>query len=345
MALLRNEYLSENLFFLSYAPSLELIRMMDIGFIKPFPTKSQTKVKAVASLQGELIPSVLLKSFRDSLKTGAILVLTPNKSYGLAISCAQCRNIANCDCGGRLSKSSKNSPPACTICSKIYPEWRCSYCGKERIFVLGRGVEWIAEEFGRTFPNSIIQIATSDHQLSGPFKKGSIVISTLGSVPDADFTCTVFLDGLILGKDLRVEERTSNILLKYGAFSSGNAMLIMPPSSPFVALLHKGNPFPLLLKVLHERSQLTLPPQYRVARLSLPHNELSLLMSGLKSAMRQNRFPKDSKIYSNNVEQLTIFFPISEGAKATDFLYQLQRRRSAANKPLLKMRIDPYLLG
>ena len=348
VALLRNEYFNENLFFLGFSPSLEMTRLINIGFVK-FQGKTveagAMKVHAEKSLTGELIPSALIKPLRQYLSRDPLLVLVPAKGYGLAISCANCRNIAKCSCGGKLTKKSRAEDPTCTICHSMYPDWKCAFCQKGRIYLLGRGIERISEEFGRTFPNTEIHISTQEKEIEGKIGKRSIVLATLGSVPNLKYSAVLFLDGLALGADLRSEERYLALLMKYTAAANGNALLVERPENPVVASLIRWKPLPYLEKICTELQKAELPPFYRHATFADCDSESDRIYAGLKSAIREGRIPIRSQIYQLENGRISLFFPIKEGQKCTKFLYEFQKRRSISGKRILKLRIDSYNLS
>jgi len=343
VALLRNQFLQENILFLGYSPSLEMARLIESGFISFKKSSGKVTVTAKPSQQGELIPSSLIKNFKNYLGKGPILVIAPNKGYGLAISCAACRNIAKCSCGGKLTKISKSAPPTCVICASIYQDWRCSYCHKERIYLLGRGIEKIAEDFGRAFPNTEIHIATADKEIEGEVSKRSIVLATVGAAPNLNYAATLVLEGINLGSDMRSEERYLSTLFRYAASSAGNLMVVERDEHPVVNSLIKWNPIPYLNRLISDLAEADLPPSTR--HILLKSEDAERIYTGFLAALRENRIPANSKIHNLGNGVISIFFTLKSAKTMLSFLYEFQKRRSMSGKPLAKVRIDPYLLG
>lgn len=343
VALLRNEHLRENLIFVGYSPSLEMARLIENGFIEFKKSSGKSKVIARPSLQGELIPSALLKDFRSSLSKGSILVLAPAKGYGLAVSCAACRNIAKCKCGGKLSKSSKLMPPSCVICNQDYTDWKCTYCHKDKLYLIGRGIERIAEEFGKSFPGVRIHIATADKLIAGEIPKPSIIIATLGAAPMGEYSAVLFLEGISLGSDLRSEERYLSTLFRYSTFSRANVMVVERQEHPAINSLIKWNPLPYLNRTLHELAETELPPVSRHALIK--SEDAERIYGGFLAAQREGRIPARTRIHHLGDGVISVFFSIKDANDFLAFLYEFQKRRSMSGKPLLRLRIDPYLLG
>lgn len=345
VALLRNQELAENLYFVGFSPSLEMARLLEIGFVSLKSASGSVQVIAKPSQMGELIPSALIKSFKEAVKKGPVLVLVPAKGYGLAISCADCRNIARCDCGGKLSKRAKSAPPFCVICNKEFPDWRCGYCHKDRIYLLGRGIERISEDFGKTFPNTPIHISTAEKKVADQITGGAIVLATIGAVPPLRYASVLFLEGLNLASDMRAEERYLSTLFRYTSMSKGRALIVERPESPIIAALIKWQPFRYLERLISELSQAGLPPSTRHALIKCDAEESARLVSGFNSAVRSGRLPLDTKIMHPAAGLISIFFTTKSAKVAIPFLYEFQKRRSMSGKNLVKLRIDPYLLG
>jgi primosomal protein N' (replication factor Y) len=211
------------------------------------------------------------------------------------------------------------------------------------MYLLGRGIERIAEEFGRTFPNTQIHIATANKEIEGEVSKRSIVLSTVGVAPIMKYSATFFLDGLNLGSDMRNEERFLSILCKYSALSNGNVLMVERSESPVVNALIKWNPFSLLRRLVADLSEAGLPPSSR--HILIKSDESDRIFTGLQSALRESRIPANTRIHNLGDGIISIFFTLKDAKSVIGFIYELQRRRSMAGKELLKVRIDPYLLG
>ena len=127
VAWIRSKLSNLKLHLTGYVPSLDVAIDIEKKEITYQATREKISVVAQASSNGELIPSKIYQQVRKALLAGPILFLVPAKGYATAISCAKCRNIANCECGGKLSKSSAKSDPICVICSKKYQNWKCGW--------------------------------------------------------------------------------------------------------------------------------------------------------------------------------------------------------------------------
>ena len=343
VALLRSEFLHENLLFIGYSPSIEMTRLIDIGFIPFKKATGQINLKSAPSQQGELIPSALFKELKSRLAKGRVLVVVPSKGYGLAISCGSCRNIAKCQCGGKISKSSKTAAPTCVICSKTYSEWRCSFCKSPKIYLLGRGIEKIAEDLGKTFPNHAIHISTADKEIVGEVSETAIVISTIGVAPALNYEAVLILEGINLGADLRSEERYLSNIFRLSTYTKGAVLLVERTEHPAVNALYKWNPLLFMQRMLKELEAAKLPPYSRFLLIS--SDDSDRIYTGLLTAVREKRIPSGTNIYNIGNGIVSVMCNLKNAKSLLLFIYEFQKKRSLSGKKLIKLRVDPYLLG
>jgi primosomal protein N' (replication factor Y) len=185
VAWIRSKLSHLNLHLTGYVPSLDVAIDIDRKEIFYQAKREKISVTAQSSSNGELIPSKIYQQIRKGLATGPVLFLVPAKGYATAISCAKCRNVAMCECGGKLSKSSAKSEPTCILCSKKYQNWKCGWCGEARVFLTSRGIERFAEEIGRSFPNQVVIQSTANDPHDLVSSDPALVISTPGVEPIA----------------------------------------------------------------------------------------------------------------------------------------------------------------
>jgi primosomal protein N' (replication factor Y) len=225
----------------------------------------------------------------------------------------------------------------------MYVEWKCSYCAKDKLYLIGKGIERIAEEFGKSFSGAKIHIATADKLIEGEIPEKSIVIATLGAAPLNNYAAVLILEGISLGSDLRSEERYLSSLFRYASLSSANVMVVERQEHPAINSLIKWNPLPHLNRTLHDLSDAELPPVSRHALIKSEDSER--IYGGLIAAQRDGRIPAKVKIHHLSDGVISVFFSLKDANLFLAFLYEFQKRRSMSGKPLLRLRIDPYLLG
>ncbi len=193
------------------------------------------------------LPSLALRTARDALQAGPVLIQVPRRGYLAGISCARCRAQARCTrqageagapCNGPLRLSGPHATPDCRWCGALATGqvsagqgsagqgsagqgsagqgsagqggWRCPHCGHDKLRATITGAARTAEELGRAFPG--VKVRTSGGDLVLPRVPGqpALVIATPGAEPLADYAAALLLDGwaLLSRPTLRAGEET-----------------------------------------------------------------------------------------------------------------------------------------
>ena len=95
--------------------------------------------------------------------------------------------------------------------------------------------------------------------------------------------------------------------------------------------------------MLAELEEAQLPPYQRHILVKCEDSER--IYSGLLASVREGRLPADTRILHLGEGVISIFFSLKGAKQVIDFIYQFQKKRSMSGKKLLKLRVDPYLLG
>ena len=284
---------------------------------------------------------------------GPVLFLVPAKGYATAISCAKCRNVAICECGGKLSKSSAKSEPTCVLCSKKYQNWKCGWCGEARVFLASRGIERFAEEIGRSFPNHVVIQSTASDPRDGVSSDPALVISTPGVEPIAE---SGYAAVVILQVDRFLSSSASNgVERAYSNFFAASALisdtgviaLVHDDGAPITSALTTWNPATISKREIEQRISLQLPPISCAVLVLADLAELIRLKSALESAKEESRVPKSLRVYgptSGESAKLTLLVDPSEQIELVSLLREINKRRAISKKPLLAYRVNPYSL-
>lgn len=355
VARMRARYEDVKLVLTGFAPSIEIGYEIDKGNIKYITSRHSVDVKAFSPSDGALLPGRIFQDIRKALKDGPVLFLAPRKGYGNAILCAHCRNIAVCECGGRLSVSSKTSSPTCVHCGKSFDSWKCSFCNRDKPYLAGRGIERASEEISRAFPGFPIIISAGDVIKQRIENKPSIVLATPGAQPEVDggYSAVVVLDGMrfFAHTDLRTAERARELFFETSALIApeGAVLLVIDEVHPITASIARWNVAPLLKRELSEREDLDLPPFVTSAVLVMDQSAASQISSGLRKAKEQGRLPKTSRVFGPVIiikgqAKIVIHVDNSEAEALVSAVHELQRRRSIAKKEPFTLRINPYSL-
>lgn len=355
VALLRNAQEGLSLIFAGYSPSLEVGRLIGSEYLTMISSSQKMMISAAPQMQGELIPSRIFSAIRKVINKGPVLFLVPSKGYGNVVLCAHCRNIALCDCGGRLLLSASGSSPSCGLCHWVCENWRCKECDGARIFIGSRGIDRFVEELGRSFPNFAIINSSGEHIVSEVPDSPSIVVATPGAEPETQsgYAGVVIVEALrfLSHSDLRSDERTREQFFNAASKVSptGHVFICLEDSHPIVNALARWNPAPMVRNELKQRQEVWLPPFSRFILLEASTKEISTLHTGLLMAHKEGRIPEQTRIstprlVSSEKSSLSLTTQVGDGDAVVDFVHELQRRRSVSRKSLISIRVDPYIL-
>jgi primosomal protein N' (replication factor Y) len=353
VALMRARIEKINFVAIGFAPSAEMARQIESGEVDFRATKSRISVESYQQEFQELLPGRIIPAVRTALKAGPVLFLASRKGYSQAISCSKCRNLALCACGSRLLKRTSSEPIECSLCDAKYPDWTCTWCSNKTPFLLSRGTTRYAQEIGRAFPGVQISLSEGDAILEDHSVKQGIVIATPGSEPyvDGGFSAVVVLDadGILNQSDLKSLERAQQLIFSQASFisKSGRVLLVISHSAPIVGALASWKPSLLAHRELIERREAFLPPYAKAVAIDADASEIQQLLRGFRVAKEDGRLPINIQILGpisikGDVQRILLLGPLEEGQKLVDLIHEYQRRRSAAKKNLLSMRIDPY---
>ena len=356
VALLRKSEENLGLYFVGYAPSLEVARAIESGAIKFLTKKARLQVSTFPQKNSELLPERIFSPIRSALKSGSVLFLVPKKGYASALMCKKCRNLAICSCGGRLSRSGQSASPTCVHCSTTFSDWKCFWCNEDKLILLGRGAIRHAEEIGRAFPGFPVINSDADTPVKEVTVESSLVISTQGMAPRCagGYSAAVLLEGtsFFSYSDLRGQERSREAFFDAaGQVKSGAPVLIaIDISHPINAALATWNPAHMYKRELSDLRSLDLPPFTRSLIVDLSTSEASTVAEGFKKALLDARIPASTKVLGPSIrggDKARIILTASENdfPDLTQFVSEFVKHRAIAKKEPLQVRIDPYSLS
>jgi primosomal protein N' (replication factor Y) len=355
IALMRARSESLNLVFTGFSPSIDLSQLIDDRAVKYVNSKHIVNVKAFNPTDGALLPGRIFAEIKKALSVGPVLFIAPRKGYGNALLCAHCRNVATCGCGGRLSVIAKNIAPNCVHCGKTFPEWKCSFCNRDKQYLAGRGIERAAEEISRAFPKYPVIVSAGDVIKDRVESKPSLVLATAGAQPQVDggYAAVVILDGMrfFAHTDLRTQERARELFFETSSLISlkGTVLLVIDDSHPITSAIARWNVAPLIKRELSERTELHLPPAVSSVALAMDQAIGIQIANGLKKSISDGRMPQSSKIYgpteiAKGQVKIIIHTDKKDAEGLIQIVHELQRRRSIAKKDLFTLRVEPYSL-
>ncbi|HUY45344.1 MAG TPA: primosomal protein N' [Streptosporangiaceae bacterium] len=296
------------------------------------------------------LPSLALRTAREALGAGPVLVQVPRRGYLAALGCERCRERARCAaCGGPLSLAHAGAALRCDWCAVADTQWRCPRCAHPKVRALVTGAGRTAEELGRAFPG--VPVLTSGGAASIPAVPGTpaLVIATPGAEPrvEGGYAAALLLDGwVLLGRpSLRAAEEALRRWLNAAALvrcgSGGGRVVVVADSTiPAVQALVRWDPVTHAERELAERTQLRFPPAARMASLTGPANAVEALLAAATLP--------DAAELLGPVEagpdsfRILLRVPRSAGLALASALREAQAARSARKEPgAVRVQLDP----
>jgi primosomal protein N' (replication factor Y) len=296
------------------------------------------------------LPSLVLRTAREALASGPVLVQVPRRGYVAALGCARCRDRARCAaCGGPLALASVGAVPRCGWCGVADGRWRCSRCGHSAVRALVTGAGRTAEELGRAFPG--IPLVTSGGAAMIPAVPGSpaLVVATPGAEPQASggYAAALLLDGwMLLGRpSLRAAEETLRRWMNAAALvragpAGGRVVVVADSAIPAVQALIRWDPVTHSERELAERDELRFPPAVRIASVTGPQDAVGELLAAAElppaaELLGPVEEPPDSI-------RMLVRVPRSAGLALAGALHLAQAARSARKAAgAVRVQLDP----
>ena len=261
------------------------------------------------------LPTLALRTAREALAAGPVLIQVPRRGYLAGIACARCRAQARCtrqvggaQCHGPLRLSAPHAAPDCRWCGALATTpadtgpggtgsggtgsgdpgpggWRCPHCGHDRLRATVTGAARTAEELGRAFPGVKVRTSGGDLVLPEVPAQPALVIATPGAEPLADYAAALLLDGwaLLSRPSLRAGEETLRRWLAAAALvrPDGTVLVHADAALPAAQALIRWDPVTFAQRDLAERAELGFPPAVRMAAVSGEPAAVASVIAGL----------------------------------------------------------------
>lgn len=341
VALLRQHQSGSNLTFVAPAPSLEMQRLIEIGFVR-----FQSATRAKSTRKYAFYPEAFHQTIRNGLRRGLVLVSVAEKTYSNLFSCDRCRSLPKCKCGGRLSMDSERTS-SCSLCGQDQSEWACTECGSNQRRLIKKGALRIGNELGKAFPNTAIHVASGSQPARTGISNG-IMVATPGAEPlGVPVAALVLLDGeaLIARSGLRGEELLRNHCLRLLSATTQDAGIYVSllANHAISQVLISGNLKPSMRNDLDERTLLELPPAKRIVVIEGEERDLLSLAKELRAEIPTLVISAPLKRNATKTH-LNIRFDHDHARDLATLLYTLQRYRASTKRTLFTIRFDPLVI-
>jgi primosomal protein N' (replication factor Y) len=351
IAMLRSGEFS--LHFIGASPSLEVIRLAELGWLK---TKKVEKIssgnKTAIHFSNSNISDIAL--MKAGLKRGNVLVVMAETGYINAIACQKCRNQARCECGGKLFLPTKSSLLTCAICEKTSKDFACSWCDGKTIRSISKGSSRIADEIAKAVPGYRVILSKGGSRVDdiSELKENVLVLASYGCEPLGEFNTVILrsLENLSNRVDLRSLENVRRLMfenLGRVADQIDSAMYLDLSSDNLLSQgMLRNDPYANSLVEIKERKSLNLPPYCRIAILQGDTTSIRQLARNLEenelfSALAVQE-KSDGSAEKKGKSKLILRSEIARSQEFSEFFRDLARYRGIKGLSPLQLRIDPY---
>ncbi len=239
------------------------------------------------------IPSLALRTAREALPHGPVLVQVPRAGYQPGLACQDCRAPARCaTCHGPLGRLDGTTAPRCTWCARPAPGWSCPACGSPRLRSTRVGVRRTAEEVGRALQGVPVRTSSAEHGVLATVPATpAVVLATPGAEPVAEggYAAALLLDAWmpLARPTLRAGEEALRRWLAAAALvrpsvDGGRVVLVGDAGLTPVQALVRHDPAGYAARELAERRELGLPPAGLLAEVTGPADGLQALVGALR---------------------------------------------------------------
>ena len=329
-----------SLIFISASHSLEIARLIEIGWLEKKMYRRRSNQKFISNENG----NSYIFSIKKGISSGNALVSVAEKGYANLFLCSKCRNTASCECGGKLQIDGPKKIPKCYLCKKEFTNWKCTFCSDTRPFVIAKGIERTAEEIGKSIPRIAILVSSGNKQIDVVPSGRHIIVATTGSEPNGVYSAIVMLDGekIFNRPSLRAEEMAKfhwfSLLGK--ASNTAEIFLSLPNNHPAVQSLLRADPMANALSELSNREKAKLPPYYRVAVVEGDKDEISKFAENLRSS---KTYEITGPIAIDRFKsKLLIRVKLAEGSLLVDLLDDVAKVQAVKRRKIFKIRFDPF---
>ncbi|MCM6760882.1 primosomal protein N' [Rathayibacter sp. ZW T2_19] len=283
VALVRQEQSGAGLVLLGHTRTVEVERLVEIGFaaeVEPRPARRPHVVPTAQQSAADehdaaaRIPSSAWRQARIGLDSGPVLVQVARPGYAPVVACARCRTVARCNrCQGPLAVHSAGARPSCGWCGLIAAEWSCSVCEATSLRLVTLGAGRTAEELGRAFPGAKVVVADGQRPVLTLSDEPALVVATRGAEPRADggYHAVLLLDGerMLARESLRVADDALRTWSNAAALAKpGAPVLLVGVGGRIATALATWRQAEYLRAELLERRALRFPPAVRLATVS-----------------------------------------------------------------------------
>jgi primosomal protein N' (replication factor Y) (superfamily II helicase) len=321
---------------------------------KVLPAGDDPELARDEAARSARLPGLALRTARDALASGPVLVQVPRQGYLAAVACERCRTQPRCQCGGPAELPGPAAALRCGWCGADLGR-RCATCGHDGLRALVTGASRTAEELTRAFRGAAVLTSGGKTVVARVGDDPAIVVATPGAEPVAasGYSAAVLLDGwALLGRPtLRAAEEALRRWMNAAALvrssvAGGTVVVVADQGVPAVQALLRWDPATFADRELAARAELRFPPAARMAALTGTEDSVrGLLDSAALPDGAEVLGPVPGGDQDPDLIRYLVRVPRSVGADLAAALHAGQAARTARKETgQLRVQLDPGAL-
>ena len=334
IALLRQRITDCQLAFFSHARSVEVQRLVEIGYLAEC-SSDFAKPNLSVSTGDFRVDSAAWIAIREGLKTGPVLVQVSSVGVAKSLYCKNCSTRAMCrTCNGPLWINSRGETK-CRWCNAFALGASCIDCQSTEFRYGKPGATRTVAEFGKSFPGAKVTEVTAEQTKVTIDAKPQIVVATPGIEPVAQggYSAVVILDAQdALARDTlkATEDAVRAWANAIALLSDAGRAVIVGVQGELATKLSLWQLRELISEEYAERVSLSFPPAVRVLSATGTQANVQAVRTALqhcKGVQVLGESPAD-----NGEVRLLARFPYSAGAEVTGIVRAAQLKLASGQK-------------
>jgi primosomal protein N' (replication factor Y) len=362
-ALIRQEQAGAALLLVGHTRSVEVARLVELGWVHDVPSVRHLRPKIVLTEQqaspepgSARIPSSAWRVAQQAVTEGPVLVQVARPGHTPLLVCDRCREPARCAaCGGRIEVPAKGGAARCVLCGTGTAGWKCPVCEGTKLRAATIGATRTAEELGRAFPRARVILADGERQVLRVGPEPALVVATRGAEPIADggYRAVLLLDGerMLLRESLRVAEDCLRWWSNAAALAApGAAIFLVGVAGALGTALATWRQPEWAVEELAARRAVRFPPAVRMASVTAAPDRLAHALEAAREAAPTVDVLGPAP-HEEGLERAVVRFDYGAGhavaaaLKAETIRTATERRRPIAGRgpgrpPVLRVRFD-----
>jgi primosomal protein N' (replication factor Y) len=362
-ALIRQEQSGAALLFVGHTRSVEVARLVGLGWVHEVTSARHLRPKIVLTEQQSApepgsarIPSSAWRAAQQAVAEGPVLVQVARPGHSPLVVCARCGEPAKCAaCGGRIEVPAAGGPPRCVLCGTGTAAWKCPVCESTKLRAATIGATRTAEELGRAFPRARVILADGERQVLRVGPEPALVVATRGAEPIAEggYRAVLLLDGerMLLRESLRVAEDCLRWWSNAAALAApGAPVFLVGVAGALGTALATWRQPEWAVEEFAARRSVRFPPAVRMASVTAAPDRLAHALDAAREAA-----PGVDVLgpvpYDEGLQRAVVRFDYAAGhavaaaLKAETIRTATERRRPVAGRgpgrpPVLRLRFD-----